>query len=382
MTNERTHRRTRKWRIALIGLGVLVAARIALPCVVLHFVNDRLAKMPGYRGHVEDIDIALIRGAYVINDMLLDKLDSTSGERSPFLGADVIDLSVEWKALLHGAFVGELEIERPRITFTLDSVEPAQVQKDSAGFRELLRDLMPLRINRVAAHNGVLAYRDPKSSPPVHVHMTSLDVLATDLRNNYDGGELLPSTIVATAALYGGRMRFNMKLAPLNKTPLFDLNAELEHMDLVQVNDFFQAYAHVDVNSGSFGLYTEMATRDGAFSGYVKPVFKELDVLGPEDRNDGFLHQFWEGPVGTIADVLTNPRKDQVATKLEFSGKLSNPEVSTFYAVIDLLRNAFIRAIVPALDNEVNIGSVNAPQERPGFFKRLFGPGKEKGTKK
>lgn len=367
------HRRKRKWRIVLIALLVLIAARIALPYIVLHLVNDRLAKMPGYRGHVQDIDIALIRGAYVIDDFFLDKLDSTSGRRSPFLGAQAIDLSVEWKALFHGSLVGELVIERPTVTFTLDSVEPAQVQKDTADFRELLHDLMPLRVNRVEAHGGRLTYRDPKAHPAVDVHMSSLEVLATNLRNSYDDSELLPASIAATANMYGGHVRFNMKLDPLNRTPLFDMNAELVNMELVQVNDFFKAYANVDVNKGRFGMYTEMATRDGAFTGYVKPVLKDLDVLGPEDRGEPILHQLWEGIVGTVAGVLTNPGKDQVATKLEFSGTLKRPEVSTWYAVIDLLRNAFIRAIVPALDNDINIGTIHMKKEKPGFFERLFG---------
>jgi hypothetical protein len=373
------HRLKRKWRIILIVLGVLLAIRIALPYIVLRLVNDRLAKMPGYRGHVQDIDIALIRGAYVIDTFYLNKLDSVTGNTSPFLGADLIDLSVEWKALFHGAVVGELEIERPAITFTLDSVEPAQVQKDTADFRELLHDLMPLRINRVAVHHGVLSYRDPKADPPVDVHMTELDVLAKNLRNTYDEEELLPASINASAALYDGSMTFNMKLNPLSPQPLFDMNAELEQMDLTQVNDFFKAYANVDVNKGRFGLYAEIATRDGAFTGYVKPILKDLDVLGPEDKHDGVLQKLWEGIAGTVADVLTNPKRDQVATRVELKGKLKDPDISTWYAVIDLLRNAFIRAIVPAIDNEIGIGSVNKEEEeKPGFFKRLFGKEEKK----
>jgi hypothetical protein len=232
---------------------------------------------------------------------------------------------------------------------------------------------MPLRVDRVEAHEGELVYRDPKSRPPVDVRMTSLEALATNLRNSYDSTALLPSSIAASADMYGGRMVFNMKLDPLSEQPLFDMNAELVNMDLVKVNDFFKAYANVDVNKGTFGMYTELATRQGDFTGYVKPVLKDLDVLGPEDRKESVLHKMWEALVGTVAEVLTNPKEEQVATKVKFSGKLSKPQLSTWYAVIDLLRNAFIRAITPAIDNEVNIGTVSAHPEKEGLLKRLFG---------
>jgi hypothetical protein len=375
---KKTGKRRRVWRIVLIVVAAIVVLRLLLPYVILHFANDRLAKMPGYHGHIEDIDLALIRGAYMIDDIFIDKVDSTTQARSPFLAADIIDLSVEWKALFQGSLVGELVIEHPLVVFTLDSVEPAQVQEDTASFRDLLRDFMPLRINRVEAHNGELAYRDPKADPKVEVRMTSLEVLATNLRNSYDSTVLLPSRIEASSDLYGGRMTFNMGLDPLSERPLFDMNAELENMDLVQLNDFFKAYANADVNKGIFSMYTELATRDDAFTGYVKPLMKDLDVLGHEDRKDPFLRKLWEGIVGTGAALLTNPNKDQVATKLEMSGKLSDPNISTWYAVIDLLRNAFIRALAPEIENEVNIGTVAEGQEKEGFFKRLFGGDEDK----
>src|SRR5688572_15715649 len=89
-------RKKRRWRIILWVVGILLAIRIALPYVLLHLVNDRLAHMPGYAGHVEDIDLALIRGAYQIEQLRLDKVDSLTQDTSPFMAAGVIDLSVEW----------------------------------------------------------------------------------------------------------------------------------------------------------------------------------------------------------------------------------------------------------------------------------------------
>src|SRR5204863_428990 len=113
-------------------------------------------------------------------------VDTVTHQRTPFLAAEVIDLSVEWKALFHGSVVGELVIERPNVVFTKEAAEPADMQKDTADFRDLLHDLMPLKINRIEMHDGAIHYIDPTSSPKVDVRMDTLELLALNLRNSYD----------------------------------------------------------------------------------------------------------------------------------------------------------------------------------------------------
>lgn len=366
-------KKRRRLRIVLIVVIALVAIRIALPYVLLHFVNKRLADMPKYTGHVEDLNLALLRGAYQIEDFYLDRVDSLTQERTKFLAAGLIDLSVEWKALLKGSVVGELVIDRPVVNFTKDKAEPASIQKDTTSLGDLLDDLMPLQINRVELHNGEIHYLDPTSKPKVDLQMDNVELLAKNLRNSYDSSAVLPASVNATADLYKGNLELNMKLNPLNLDPTFDLDVTLKDAQLPLFNDFFKAYANIDVNKGTFGLYAEIATKDRKFAGYVKPVINDLDVLGPEDKNDTFLHKMWEGIAGTAGAILTNQRKDQVATKLEFSGKLDDPSVHTLYAIVDLVRNAFIMAIQPSIDRDISIANVDSKsEENQGFFKRLF----------
>ncbi len=370
-----TGQRRKRFRILLTILGSLILIRIALPYVLLHLANQRLAQMEGYNGHIADLDLALYRGAYRIEQFHLEKVDRVSQEETPFLAAELIDLSVEWKALLDGGLVGELEIARPMLRFTKDKAEPGDIQKDTVGLGELLKDFMPLRINRLELHEGRIEYADEGSKPPLELALTNVQAIAKNLSSVAEEGKLLPAKVNATAMLYGGATTFNMALDPLSQQSLFDMDLTVEGMELPKVNDFFQAYADFDVNKGSLSLYTEMATRDGAFKGYVKPVIKDLDVLGKEDRKDNVLRKLWEGIVGTAGDVLTNPRKDQIATKVLLEGRLNGPDVRTWTAVIQLLRNAFIRALEPAIDREITIGSMlQGPKtDDGGFLKNLFG---------
>ena len=63
-----------------------------------------------------------------------------------------------------------------------------------------------------------------------------------------------------------------------------------------------------------------------------------------------------------------------MATKVELKGKLDDVKTSSIYAVIQLLRNAFIQTLVPALDQEVSINSVGEIEKKDdrGFFEKLF----------
>ncbi|MEI9806977.1 MAG: hypothetical protein WDO16_03330 [Bacteroidota bacterium] len=100
---------SKRKRIILIIAGsllvILIAFRIALPYILLKYVNTQLAAIGGYKGHVEDIDVSLYRGAYTIKKIRLDKI--TGNIPVPFFQANTIDLSVEWRALFHGSVVAE-----------------------------------------------------------------------------------------------------------------------------------------------------------------------------------------------------------------------------------------------------------------------------------
>ena len=375
-------KRKKLWRIFFIVIASLLVVRIILPYVLLHFANDRLKKTDGYYGHIADLDLAIIRGAYTVEGFFLDKKDSLTEERTPFLSAGVIDLSIEWRALFHGSIVGELVIDTAEVRFTKEAAEPADLQKDTASFADLLHDFMPLKINRLEIHNSSIRYTDPTSSPKVDAQLSNVELLATNLTNAVDSDVVLPSEVKATAGLYGGELTFNMGIDPLAASPTLDMNLKMTETNLVELNEMLQAYGKVDVNKGTMSLYAEVATSNGEFTGYVKPVIKDLDVLGPEDKNDSFLHKIYEGLVGTVGVILTNPKKDQVATKVELKGKLDDVKSSSIYAVIQLLRNAFIQALIPALDQEISINSVGEIEKEDdrGFFKKLFNKDEKDGA--
>jgi hypothetical protein len=130
-------------------------------------------------------------------------------------------------------------------------------------------------------------------------------------------------------------------------------------------------------------LYTEFASKEGKYKGYVKPIIKDLDVVGPEDRKDAFLQKIWESVIGGAGTILKNPKKQQVATKVPIEGEFGKLPLNTPEAVWELLRNAFIQALMPDIDNQISLKSVNENTgEHKTLLQKIFGGGKKKDEKK
>lgn len=370
--------------ILLWILVVLVIFRLFLPYIVLRYVNKQLGQMKEYYGHVEDIDIALYRGAYQIKGMrILKKVKESHGKNDtiPFFKCREIDLSVEWRAIFKGAFVGEIILDEAVLNFVKGHHKQEDLRADTSDFRDLINSLMPLSINHFDIHRGQLHYIDPESSPKVDISMKQIEVAATNLGNVNKEKKLLPAKMNAIATAYEGDLKMNVNFNALNKVPTFDLNMEVTHVNMVYLNEFFQAYGNFDLKKGNFGLYSEFAARDGKFKGYVKPIIKDLDIV-QWNKEEGNLGQIlWETLIGSAAELLQNQRKDQLATKIPIEGSFEKPRTNMWDAISYVLRNAFVNALKPSIDNTINISTVESDKDDRTFLQKVFGR-KEKNEKK
>src|SRR4029077_5227927 len=103
-----------------------------------------------------------------------------------------------------------------------------------------------------------------------------------------------------------------------------------------------------------FSLFSEVNIKDGDINGYVKPMFANLQVYNyQKDRNTGVLHQAKELVIGGASPLFKNSSTQQVATKVDLTGKLTSPGASTWQAIAQILHNAFIEAILPGFDRAV-----------------------------
>jgi hypothetical protein len=376
-------RRQAKKRI-LIVLGVVVALFVALHFalepIVERYVNRVLAKNESYTGSIEDVDLHLFRGAYTIHGTVLEKRDGSS--TMPFLDIPRIDLSVEWKALLKGSIVAEIEMHEPKVNFVGGSGESNQAG-GGADWRQTVKDLVPLKINRFAIVDGQVHYVDPTAKPKVDVQLDDLDVEATNLTNSEDLSDTLVASVKASGKPLGlGRFEAQASVDPYADLPTFDLNASMIGVPLVKGNDFLKAYGKLDLEAGTLDAYTEIASKDGRFKGYVKPLLHDTKVVSLREdlKEGGPLQTAWEAVAGAAKGVLANDKTENVATVVPFEGSFEDPKVNAWATIAAALRNAFIQALFGGLEGTITMEDVGAvssrddsepeEKEKRGLFRR------------
>jgi len=79
-----------------------------------------------------------------------------------------------------------------------------------------------------------------------------------------------------------------------------------------------------------------------------------------EDKRKDVLEIFWKAIVGTLTTAFKNQPHDVLATKIPISGTLGKTDVHLWPTVATLLRNAFIKSLVPAVDEHMTLEKVEA----------------------
>lgn len=351
-------RRRDKWLIGVVVvIVVLVAVRAAMPTVIRDHVNDQLQALEHYDGHVEDIDLALWRGAYRIDNIQIVK---TGAERpAPFFSADRIDLSVEWRSLLKGSLVAEAVFQSPKINFVQGETEEQSQTGKGVDWGERFGEMFPFRFNTVTVHNGTITFLAPGIRTADAMKAMNVEGEVTNITNVADKGKETFADFRTTAeVLDGGSAKISGSVDPLDSKPTFDVNLQVNNVKLPQVNPWLRQYIKADAEAGDFELYLELAAADGKFQGYAKPVLRNVDIYSSDEPEENPLKRIWEGLVDFAANVLENDEKEQVAARIPFTGTIDNPETSIMATIVSVLRNAFISAFARSLEGSISVRNV------------------------
>lgn len=211
---------------------------------------------------------------------------------------------------------------------------------------------LEVRFNNVRIAGAELGMVNRAANPEYRLFVTKTHLDISNLSNQAEAG-------VAAARARGlfmgsGNLDASARFRPRGKSANFDLRLVIEETEMKAMNGLFLATGNFDVNAGRFSLFTEISVRDGVVDGYVKPLFRDVDVYDvKQDKKKNVLRQIYEGIVGGLSWLLENKPRDQVATTTRISGRLSNPETSTLDLTLGLIENAFFEAILPGLERSL-----------------------------
>ncbi|HXB13824.1 MAG TPA: DUF748 domain-containing protein, partial [Bacteroidia bacterium] len=359
---KRKRKRILLW-VLVAFVAILVAVRLYLPTIVLRYVNKEINTIPGYQGHVDNISMSLWRGAYQINGIELNKVNGQVPV--PFFSSQTIDLSLEWAALFHGAIVAKIKFLDPTINFVNGPTAASSQSGMDSSWIQVVRNLMPLDINRVDIVNGEVHYRDFTSTPKIDIFLSNINAAATNLRNKVDKDKALPSTITVSATCFKtGNLSLDVALDPLNEVPTFELKEKMKGVQLTELNDFTEAYLKFKIIGGTMELYTEVAAANGAFDGYTKPLFHDIKVETNIKENKNIWHWLIANGTQFVTNIFSNhSHNQQFATRIPIHGTFKSPKPDSWAAIGGILKNAFVQALTPTLDSTLHISDIDRGNE-------------------
>lgn len=349
-------KRKKRRRIVFGSILILIiAVRIYLP----YLIKDRLVKaineVEGYECTIGDIDLAIFRGAFVIQEFEIKITENKVTK--PFVAIKDADISIEWGAIFHGAIVGEIYLVEPELYFA-DGKSEEEDQAGGTSWVQPILGFIPLKINRFEIVNGKIEFENITSNPKVNLQLTNLSLLVTNLTNAESSEDILPSDLTLSGQIFGkGAINVDGKLNILKELPNMDLDLNIRHVDLKEMNSFTTAYANFDFEKGNLDVAVEFAMDDGLIKGYVKPLMTDVKIFDRKEEGS-FLNLAWQGLVGFATELTKNQWKDQTATKIPISGRYDNPDIGVFEAVVNIFKNAFVKAYEPKTDGTIQFKDV------------------------
>ena len=367
------HRLRKLGYVLLVIVVLLGVARLFLPWFVRDYVNRTLDRNEMYAGTIGPVQIHLLRGAYSITDIKLSK--RTGDVPVPFFSAKRLDFAIQWNALLHHRIVARVLMQEPEINF-VDAPSKQDSQTGSGGpWLQTLNDLSPFKINSAEIHDGSVHFRAYQTPKPFDVYLSQVNGSIENLGNIQDSTTPLVATVQATAtAMDQAKLDFKMTLDPFSYHPTFHLALRLLGLDVTKINDLALAYGKFDFKRGWFDLVIEADSKEGQMTGYVKPLFRNLKVLSIKQdiKEDNILQFFWQALVGFTTNILKNRSRDQFGTLIPFTADVSSSTHTDLLATIgNILRNAFIRAYLPRVENDVAGSNDELKFGAPDFTENL-----------
>ena len=203
--------------------------------------------------------------------------------------------------------------------------------------------------------DATVGFVNKDSAPNYRVFITNTDLTIQNFSNQKAEG--YGHAHLTGRFMGSGSTMVDLVMRAENQGPDLSLNAKVENTALRTLNDVLRAHAKVDVASGVMSVYSEIVVKNGRVQGYVKPIFKDLDVYDKEqDEEKKLSAKVKEKAADLAAKVFKNRKRDEVATIGKIEGPLENPKANTWDVLVNLVRNAFFQAILPGFERQMRVG--------------------------
>ena len=298
-----------------------------------------------------------IHALYKLEKVPLERLGMISSRANLELEGGVLDSNGEFEygPKHREAHIEDVTIHGLKLDYVHTAATAGAEKERAAQAAEVAQDdnaPMPVKIDRFRLNDSVVGWVNRDADDPYRLFVSDADLTVTNVSSGFKEG---PAVAKLTGAFMGsGAARASATFREDNNGPDFDLAVAIKGASLPSMNDLLRSYGKLDVVEGTFSVYSEVSIHNRQITGYVKPLIKDVDVYDSEqDEDKPVLKKIYEKIAGGLSHILENEPREEVATVVDLSGTLDDPDSSIWEVVVRLVSNAFVKAILPGFDHEV-----------------------------
>ena len=330
-------------RRALVAVGLVLALtiiiRVVLDPIAAHFAHKQLNESEAVSGDFQSVHVTVLPPGCEIRRLKI--IEAQGGDwRHPLFYAEHARVTLDWRRLLHAELSARLRFDGPKMVVTAEVWQLKMPDIDAA-----LKKLMPTRVARVEVREGELLYRDVAASRHLEIWLHDIELAAENLATREKLARGRPATVSARATLgKSGTVTFFASADLFAAKPEFSGNLTLHGWKVAELYELVEPATKLQTPKGTLDLFVEFKARDGAISGGVKPVLKNVEVRPTEE---GFGNQLkaWVADKGLRLFSDRVPGRNAVATVIPIQGRLDQPDVQIWPTILGVLRNAFVEGI-------------------------------------
>ena len=317
---------------------VLVIIRLILPVVVLAGVNYALRnKIKNYTGQVEDLQLAMLRGAVTLKKIHFEERD-TPGK----FNADIESLkfNLSMLDLWNKRVIADIQVNRLNVVLTELSKDETP-KPDDLTFVQIREKLAKLKwsseLNKFELRNSSVKLAVPKARVPLYV--TNIDADIFNMHFSPDKEWQLADFAVRGLLQGQGEVKLNGQVQALAKPTMADMNLTLENFDLKTLNGLLLNILPMDFTRGKLSVYVEGASEKNFSNGYVKIFFDDVDVVAGKQKFKSGRHVLIEFGSAISHWVLKNGKEKSLAVKVPFKIKHNDVDVKASAAFWSTFEN-------------------------------------------
>ena len=346
-------------RISLVAAGILlllmVVIRLILDPLASHETRHALNQMEGFRGDFERVHVTLFSPGYDITRLKLIEVPagaekSDVADRVPLVYVEHAHLGLSWRELLHLRLVASLRLVDPKITVT-QKKSATSGEKKAPDLSAELQKITALKIDRIEILGGEILFREGSAPHRQQLWVHHLELTAQNLATRPGLTNGRPATVSAHAVVgHSGALDLFVSADPFASPLSFAGQLSEKGLRAAELYEFIEPKTHLEASKGTIDVFAEFVSKEGILTGGVKPVLKNIEIRPTEAG-------IWDRMKAWLADKAIKiasdrvPDRNAVATTIPIKGKLTDPDIQLWPAVLGVMRNAFVEGLTSGFAN-------------------------------